>query len=140
MQGSKKPTGIVWEKQKRFCDELLTGISATKAAEQAGYSSKTAKQIATRLLTYAYIQEYLNERRTTIAEKLQITSNDMAKVLLDIIHRKNNPSSDRDKIAAVVTINKMFGFNAPDRHEMSGPDGGPIAIKEHKVIFTDYGE
>lgn len=39
------------EKQKRFCDEYLVDLNATQAAIRAGYSEKTAKQIAQQNLT-----------------------------------------------------------------------------------------
>ena len=33
-------------KQQRFCDEYLIDLNATQAAIRAGYSEKTARQIA----------------------------------------------------------------------------------------------
>lgn len=55
----------------RFCDNYLIHFNATKAAEQAGYSAKTATQQASRLLTKVKVQEYLQSRKEKIAEKLQ---------------------------------------------------------------------
>ena len=34
------------EKQKRFCDEYLIDLNATQAAIRAGYSKRSARQIA----------------------------------------------------------------------------------------------
>jgi phage terminase small subunit len=55
----------------RFCDNYLIHFNATKAAENAGYSPKTATQQASRLLTKVKVQEYLQSRKEKIAEKLQ---------------------------------------------------------------------
>lgn len=55
----------------RFCDNYLIHFNASKAAEQAGYSSKTSAQQASRLLTKVKVQEYLQSRKEKIAEKLQ---------------------------------------------------------------------
>ena len=37
-------------KQQRFCDEYLIDLNATQAAIRAGYSPKTAEQLAYQLL------------------------------------------------------------------------------------------
>jgi phage terminase small subunit len=51
------------EKQKAFADYYITnGCNGTQAAIQAGYSEKTAGQIASRLLKDVKIQEYIKER------------------------------------------------------------------------------
>jgi phage terminase small subunit len=55
----------------RFCDNYLIHFNASRAAEQAGYSAKTAAQQASRLLTKVKVQEYLKSRKEEIAEKLQ---------------------------------------------------------------------
>ena len=48
------------EKQKRFCEEYLTDMNATQAAIRAGYSKRTARQMANRLLTKVDIREYID--------------------------------------------------------------------------------
>jgi len=45
-----------------------------------------------------------------------------------------------DKLNAVLGIFRSLGYNPPDKHEHSGPDGGAIPITEHRVILTDYSE
>lgn len=55
----------------RFCDHYLTHFNGAKAAEQAGYSAKTAAQQASRMLTKVKVQDYLQSRKEMIAEKLQ---------------------------------------------------------------------
>ena len=53
-------------KQKRFCDEYLIDLNATKAAIRAGYSEKTAGAIGTENLQKPLIKEYIGKR---MAEK-----------------------------------------------------------------------
>lgn len=55
----------------RFCDHYLIHFNGAKAAEQAGYSKKTAAQQASRMLTKVKVQDYLQSRKEKIAEKLQ---------------------------------------------------------------------
>jgi len=49
------------EKQKRFCDEYVIDYNATQSAIRAGYSEKTARTIASNLLTKIDIQKYIAE-------------------------------------------------------------------------------
>jgi len=47
------------DKQKRFCEEYIYDWNATRAAKAAGYSEKTARQIASELLKKSYISKYI---------------------------------------------------------------------------------
>ncbi len=49
------------EKQKKFCREYLKTLNATQAAIRAGYSKKTARQIATTMLSKVYIREEIQK-------------------------------------------------------------------------------
>lgn len=73
------------ERQKAFCEHYASCLNATKAAEKAGYSKKTARSIGQRLLTNVDIQKYIaslterskNERIATIDDVLTYLSNTM---------------------------------------------------------------
>jgi phage terminase small subunit len=49
------------EKQKAFCRYYVFDWNATQAAIKAGYSEKTARQIANETLTKPYIKAYIKE-------------------------------------------------------------------------------
>lgn len=58
-------------RQKKFCDEYIICGNATEAAIKAGYSSKTAKSIGQRLLTYVTVRSYIDQRLEEInSEKI----------------------------------------------------------------------
>lgn len=61
------------DKQKRFCEEYVIDMNAAQAAIRAGYSVKASKQVASRLLTYANVQQYIADLRNEISQKTQIT-------------------------------------------------------------------
>jgi phage terminase small subunit len=63
---------LLTNKQKKFCDEYLIDFNATQAAIRAGYSQKTAKEQAARLLTNVNLQQYLNGIQQKLAEKTGI--------------------------------------------------------------------
>ncbi|PUZ25032.1 terminase small subunit [Chitinophaga parva] len=61
------------EKQKRFCEEYLVDLNATKAAIRAGYSQATAYSQGHDLLKKPEVQAYLAEKRKELQERTGIT-------------------------------------------------------------------
>lgn len=74
-------------KQQRFCDEYLIDLNGTQAAIRAGYSKKTAGQIAEENLKKPEIVEYLNEKRQVLQDKLDISQEWVLKRLKEISDR-----------------------------------------------------
>ncbi len=70
--------GKLTDPQIKFCLEYIKDFNATQAAIRAGYSPKTAVVQASRLLSKANIQEYIQQRAQKIEEKSEI---DLAMVL-----------------------------------------------------------
>lgn len=60
-------------KQQRFAEEYLVDFNATKAAQRAGYSEKTAYSQGQRLLKNVEICEFIENARAETSEKLEIT-------------------------------------------------------------------
>jgi len=77
-------------KQKRFCEEYLVDLNGTQAAIRAGYSKKTAKEIASENFSKPNIQEYLAERMRERGEKLDITAEKVLKQWWDIANADPN--------------------------------------------------
>lgn len=71
------------DKQKLFVKEYIIDLNATQAAIRAGYSEKTARQIATEMLSKLYIQEEIQKLVIDKTEKLDITAD---KVLQELAH------------------------------------------------------
>lgn len=69
MRNEKKLT----PKQKRFIDEYLIDLNATQAAIRAGYSEKTAKDIACENLAKPNIQAEIQRRMQKREQKTEIT-------------------------------------------------------------------
>ena len=49
------------DRQERFCEEYMIDLNATQAAIRAGYSPKTAREHAPRLLANVSIQNRIAE-------------------------------------------------------------------------------
>ncbi len=62
------------EKQKRFCEEYLVDLNATKAYIRAGYSEKGARVSASQLLANPNVSEYVYQLREKQKAKTGVTT------------------------------------------------------------------
>lgn len=60
------------DKQEMFCKEYLIDLNATQAAIRAGYSEKTARQMASNQLSKVYIQERIAALSEARNKRVQI--------------------------------------------------------------------
>jgi phage terminase small subunit len=104
------------DKQRRFCEEYIVDWNASRSALAAGYSEKTAYQIGHENLKKVEIQAYIEHIQKDLKKQagMSVLSNlkKVEEILLDKDARNN------DKLKAVEIINKMLGFNAPDKSEV----------------------
>jgi len=69
------------DKQERFCQEYMIDLNATQAAIRAGYSKKTAQAISTENLSKPLIQARIQELKSKISDKAEITAVEILKEL-----------------------------------------------------------
>lgn len=69
------------EKQKKFCEEYLIDLNATQAAIRAGYSSKTATEQASRLLTNVKVKKEIDK---SMAERSRRTGINQDRVIQEL--------------------------------------------------------
>ena len=72
------------DKQTRFVAEYLVDLNATQAAIRAGYSKKTAAQIAEKLLRKAEIAQAVSDRQGKKLARLDLKAEDVLRQLLQI--------------------------------------------------------
>ena len=65
------------EKHDQFCQEFVKDLNATQAAIRAGYSSRTARQQGSRLLTNVNIQSRIAELQAEIGERHRIDADNI---------------------------------------------------------------
>lgn len=82
-----KGTEKLNEMQKKFCQEYVKCLNATKAAKKAGYSEKTANEQGARLLAKVSIQEYISKLQEGIAKRNQISQDEIVQDLIEIKNR-----------------------------------------------------
>ena len=76
------------DKQQRFCDEYLIDLNGTQAAIRAGYSKKTARQMAAENLTKPDIKEYIEKRMAEKEESLIAKQDEVLKYLTAVMRRE----------------------------------------------------
>lgn len=76
-----KVTPLITEQQQKFVDEYIIDLNGAQAAIRAGYSAKSARSTACRLLTNDYIQDAIAEARILQQNRTQITAD---RVLLEV--------------------------------------------------------
>lgn len=124
---------ILSDKHEKFCQEyMVNGFNASKAYQSVyEVSDKVSDAAASRLLKNVRIKERLDELKKENQQYYQITKEELLNDLKDI---KNTNKGVRDSIAmkAIEVINKMLGFNEPERQD--------ITITEQPLFLDDEGE
>lgn len=94
-------------KQQRFCDEYLVDLNATQAAIRAGYSKRSARQIADLNMSKHDIREYIDNRLAEKEKALIADQNEVLKYLTATMRREK-------KECIVVTTSEERSMYAPD--------------------------
>ncbi len=131
-------------KQEAFCQEYLIDLNGTQAAIRAGYSAKTAAEIAVENLGKPQIASRVQELMDARAKRVERTADDVLRdlheVLQDAMQKSTNPMGVVSMVnhsAALKALElegkhrKMF----TDKVEMTGADGGPLNMSL-KVSFV----
>jgi phage terminase small subunit len=117
-------------KHKLFCDEYLSnGLNATQAYKSVyKVSDSVAGPSGDRLLKNAKIKDYIQEQQETTSQRLNITKEQL---LLDLQDIKNRNMGVRDSLSikAIEVMNKMSGFDAPIKQD--------ITISEQPLFLDD---
>ena len=96
--------GNLTPRMRRFIDEYLVDLNATQAALRAGYSPKTAKQIATENLSKPIIQQ--------------------------AIQAAQGERSTRTEITQDLVLRELARLAFMDPRKFFHPDGSPIPIQD----------
>lgn len=138
-------------RHEQFCREYLIDLNGTQAAIRAGYAAKSAKVTAARLLTNANVAARIAELRAARTARTEVDADYVVANLRSVVERcmqreqvlspygqPVTPEFDADAaIAALKLLGHHVGMFAPtQKHEVSGPAGGPIPVKHEHVTVT----
>jgi phage terminase small subunit len=85
----------VTSKQRRFVDEYLVDLNASKAAERAGFSAKTAYSIGQRLLKNVEIRQAVDEAIEARSVRTGLTQDWVLERLKEIVDRSMQAEADK---------------------------------------------
>lgn len=111
----RDPDGLN-NRQRLFANAILAGKSATKAAETAGYSPKSAAVTGWRMLRNAKIAAAIATRQQAAAERAELSCEYVLRRLMAIETGKDNGVAVR----ALELLGKHLGM-FPDRVVMPDP-------------------
>ena len=141
------------KKQDFFCRNYVSnGHNGTKAAIDAGYSTNTAKQIATENLSKPYINERIKELEQPVIEKLELDENwvisklksfsdtlitDFFEIKNGNIELKDLSELPKEKIAAIESIKQTkHGIEI----KLVDKKGSTVDIGKHLGMFKEQVE
>lgn len=116
--------------QRRFCDEYLIDLNATRAYKVAYPNCKkddTARTNSSRLLTIANIQEYISEKQKEIEKRTKVTQDMVIKELAKI---------------AFLDIRKLYTENGQLKNiaDLDDNTAGAISSLETLEEYDGYGD
>lgn len=100
------------DKQIRFCDEYFGAarFNGTQAAILAGYSEKTARQMATENLSKPAIQAYIQRKKEELRFKTQITEDQVLEAYKRLAFF--DPRNFYDKKGNLIPIHELDDISA----------------------------
>ena len=101
-------------KQKCFVDEYLIDLNATQAAIRAGYSPKTADEIAHQNLGKLDIQRRIQERMDARSKRTGITQD---QVLAELLKLAYSNGSDFAKVVTKPRVRRVFNEETQEYEE-----------------------
>jgi len=106
-------------KQELFVSEYLIDGNGARAARSAGYSEKTARQIATENLSKPYIQAAIAAKQQETAVKLELRKEHVLLAHMEAINLARTQWQAMAMISGLREIGKLMGFYSPQVVEVS---------------------
>ena len=112
MASQEKASNGLNEQQQLFVDYYLAdiGMNATSAAIKAGYSEKTARQQASRLLSNVNIQMAIKEAQAKLSESCLVTQKMVIEGLKAEATLSGEGSSHSARVSAWGLLGKHLGM------------------------------
>lgn len=108
-------------RQAAFVREYLVDLNATQAAIRAGYSEKTASQIAEQNLRKLEIKSAIEAAQAKRAERVQVTADDVIRILMKEAMADDGPTCKTGRVKAAELLGKHLAmFDERSKVEVTG--------------------
>lgn len=125
------PTRTLTPKQERFVNEYMIDLNGTQAAIRAGYSTQTAQEQGSRLLSNVMVASVIAERQAELAAKAAVTQEYVLTSLKDVVSKAMQAEPVFDK------------FGNPTGEFVFDSKGAVAALQllgKHRGMFVDKKE
>jgi phage terminase small subunit len=148
MDGADTPLN---ERQKRFAEEYIKDLNAVQAYKRAGYTGvgKNAQASACTLLVHPGVRKLIQENMHERSVRTGISADYVLQTIQDTVERCKQAVPVRRKVDGEWKDIGIYQFDAnsvlkgcellgkhlklfTEKHEVSGPDGGPIEFAAAK--------
>lgn len=121
---------MLTEKQKRFADEYLIHLNATKAAKEAGYKDSAAAILGCRILKKPEVREYIGERMEQKKNELIAEQNEVLEYLTAVM---------RGKTKSEVVVNEFIGGGCSEARIVKKFPDEKERLKASELLGKAYG-
>lgn len=125
------------KRQAQFVDEYAISRNGAGAAVRAGYSKRSAKVTAARLLTNANVRAALMVREAENARALNVTRERVLAEVQNAIALAAEKADAMAMIAGWREVAKMCGFYAPQPHRVTLSAKGAAYLEKLHVMSDE---
>ena len=115
------------DKQKRFCEEFVTDLNGAQAAIRAGYSEKSAKQIANQILSTPEVRAYVKELGEKLTDFCLVNSQRVVSKVTEIAFDDEQRTPDQLKALEILAKHLRMFSDAEQDGE----------VKKISVVYMD---
>jgi len=101
-------------RQSKFVDQFVTLGSGAAAARKAGYSEKSARQIATENLSKPSIKAAIAAKQAEAAQRLEIDREAIVGGIIGAIATARQECDGANMILGYVSLAKLLGLDKPE--------------------------
>lgn len=124
-------------RQHRFVAEFAVCGNGAEAARRAGYSARTARQIASENLSKPDIQAAIDSLRQQEAAKLELRKDQIIAAIMDAISMAKMKAEPSAMIRGLVEIAKMLGYYEPERVKIDLTDDAKRMAAKYAVMSDE---
>lgn len=117
-------------RQRKFCDEYLISGNGTDAAIKAGYSPKTAKQIATENLSKLDLRAYIDAKLEEISSAKTANAKEVMEYLTSVM---------RGESTSEIVVVEGVGDGCSEARTMNKAPDEKERLKAAELIGKRYG-
>lgn len=117
-------------RQRKFCDEYLISGNGTDAAIKAGYSPKTAKQIATENLSKPDLRAYIDAKLEEISSAKTANAKEVMEYLTSVM---------RGESTSEIVVVEGVGDGCSEARTMNKAPDEKERLKAAELIGKRYG-